>query len=42
MNKSESAKNGLYCRYATNTSKFVADDIIMPISYWYINENYTR
>ena len=31
--KCEIAKNGLYCRYATNISKFVADDMIMLISY---------
>ena len=40
--KCESAKNGLYCRYANNISKFVADDMIMLFSYWYINESCTR
>ena len=43
MNKCESAKkNGLYCRYANNISNFIADDMIMLISYWYINESCTR
>ena len=42
MNKTWECKNGLYCRYTTDISKFVADDIIMLISCWYINENYTR
>ena len=41
MNEMWECKNGLYCRYANNISKFVADDMIMLISYWYINESCT-
>ena len=42
MNKVLEWKNGLYCRYTTDISKFAADDMIMLISCWYINENYIR